>query len=408
MAKPTLWIFCEWYHPNLSSTGWYITGLAEGLSDEYDVNVVCARVPMETGRLPAKQETRNGVAIHRCLYYRPHRNSVASRTLSAIGLALSMGWFALTNVGKGSTAIAVTNPPVLPYVIAAICKRAGAGFVLYIQDLYPQILVKAGLLKPQATLYRLLEGTSRWMYRQSDAIVVDGRDVKWAVEQVSRRTDVRFIPYWADIDLAKRSARADDPTLHRLGLSDKFVVQYSGNMGRMHDLDTIVRAAELLRDHPRIHFLFRGNGFRRARLEDQLAMSTIDNASVLDPVPWSELGDALAACDVGLIALHGNSEGTAVPSRMYNVLAAGRPIVAVADDDSELALLVGENAVGWIVRAGDHEQLARTLAAAESSPELVRSMGERAGATASRYTRAQHVAAFRACLTSVFNVSNGR
>ena len=95
-----------------------------------------------------------------------------------------------------------------------------------------------------------------------------------------------------------------------------------------------------------------------------------------------------------------------MPSRMYNVLAAGRPIVAVADDDSELALLVRENAVGWIVRAGDHEQLARTLVAAESSPELVRAMGERALATAARYTRPLHVAAFSACLRSVFNVSN--
>ena len=162
--------------------------------------------------------------------------------------------------------------------------------------LYPQILVKAGLLKPDARLYRLLEGMSRWIYGRSDAIVVDGRDVKRAVEQISRRTDVRYISYWADTDLVKRGARADDPILRRLGLSDKFVVQYSGNMGRLHDLDTIVRAAELLRDHPRVHFLFRGEGYRRAWLEERLAANAIDNANVLDPVPWSELGEALAAC----------------------------------------------------------------------------------------------------------------
>jgi colanic acid biosynthesis glycosyl transferase WcaI len=406
MAKPTLWIFCEWYHPNLWGTGWYITGLAEGLSIEYDVKVVCARASMDTGDLPPAREVRNGVEIHRCPCFQFDNNSVALRTLSAVGSALSIGWFALTNMGKGSIALAVTNPPALPYVIAAICKWIGTGFVLYIQDLYPEILAKAGLMNPKGNPYRLLESMSRWLYRKSDEIVVDGRDVRRAVEQISGRGDVRFIPYWADIDLVKPGSRRDNRILDNLGLADKFVVQYSGNMGRMHDLDTILRAAELLRDHPRIHFLFRGKGFRRVWLEEYLAAHAIVHATISDPVPWSELGDALSACDIGIISLHKNSGGTAVPSRMYNMLAAGKPIVAVTDDDSELALLVRENSVGWIVEPGDHEQLARMLVAADSSPELVRSIAQRAVLTAARYTRQQHVAAFSSCLRSVLNEPN--
>ena len=130
---------------------------------------------------------------------------------------------------------------------------------------------------------------------------------------------IELIPNWADLEDIAPSDRQENALLSTLGIADRFVVQYSGNIGRTHGIDTLLSAADRLRDD-RVQFLFIGDG-----------------------------ATSLNACDVAVVSLAPGMSGVSVPSRMYNILAAGKPIVAVADDESELARVVREEQVGWVV-----------------------------------------------------------
>jgi glycosyltransferase involved in cell wall biosynthesis len=333
---------------------------------------------------------------------RTNRNNIVTRTIGAIYLTARMALRALSNIKPGDVVLMMTSPPFLPFAIAACCRWTRARSILYVEDLYPEVLSCSGVASPHSIVYRTFDRASLWLYRNVDAIVADGRDAQRVVMRKSGREDVRYIPYWSDTDIVQPQPRNDSAILNRLGLDRHFVVQYSGNMGRTHDLKTILLAAKRLQKNSSIHFLMRGSGFYRPWVEAFVRSNELPNVTMLDYVPWDELANSLAACDVGLIALVKNSGGAAVPSRMYNLLAAGKPIVAVADDDTELAMMVRENGVGWVVSPGDAEELASVLRQAAASPAEIASMQGRARETAVQvYTQSRTVSDFRDCIRSV-------
>lgn len=400
MKRPVLWIFCELYYPELISHGWYITSMAEALADEYDVRVVCTRpAGIHLGR-----EVRNGVTIHRCATLRTNRNNIVTRAIGALYLTAGMAFRALSSIRHGDVVLMLTSPPFLPFAIAVCCRWRRSRSILYVEDLYPEVLSCSGVVSSRSILYRMFDRASLWLYRNVDAIVADGRDAQRVIIRKSGREDVRYIPYWSDTDIVQPLPRNDGAILKGLGLDRHFVVQYSGNMGRTHDLKTILLAARLLQESSNIHFLIRGSGFYRPWVEAFVRDHELRNVTLLDHVPWDELAHSLAACDAGLIALVRNSGGAAVPSRMYNLLAAGKPIIAVADDDTELAMMVRENGVGWVVTPGDAEELASVLRQAEAPTAERTSMKDRAREAAVQiYPRSRTVSEFRECIRSLAN-----
>ena len=291
----------------------------------------------------------------------------------------------------GDIVIVVTNPPSLPFAIAPLARWRGARCVLDVNDLYPDALVCAGLLRASGWPARSLLWLTRCLYRQLDHIVVDGRDAQRLLRARSTGTaPVQFIPYWSDVDLARPARAADD-----------FVVLYAGNMGRLHDLPTVLRAAQLLQDEPRLRWRFRGDGVRRRQSEAFAADQRLANVSFVDARPWTELADVLAEGDVGIIAMQAGSAGMATPSRMYNLLAAGKPIIAITDAGSELADMVLENQAGWTIAPGDAPALAGLLRRLLADRDSVRAAGHRALAASALYPRSRRIEAFRSLLCTL-------
>jgi glycosyltransferase involved in cell wall biosynthesis len=189
-----------------------------------------------------------------------------------------------------------------------------------------------------------------------------------------------IITNWGDVDTVRPS---DDGNAR-----DTFVVQYSGNLGRTHGVETLLAAAEELRGDRSVRFMIIGSGARRATVERRIAAGDLENVTLLPPVPREELGATLNAGDVSVITFLPGMKGVSVPSRMYNVLAAGRPLIAAADPDSEIALLIREEELGWVVDPGDARGLVTAIRAAHAAPELRRAMGARARRLAeARYSR---------------------
>ena len=372
------WIITEVYYPDKTSTAVLLTQLAEGLSASHDVAVLTGPPKESSVRLPAMQQI-GGVTVHRAFGTRGSQHHLASRALNMITVSASIGWKALCNFRRGDRAIVVTNPPVLPYLIAIAARLRGARAILLVYDVYPEVLEVVGIINPNSFVGRIANGLATWLYRQMKAIVVIGRDMRRIVEKHlgSGSNCIVCIPNWTDGEI--RSLPEPDRVLReRLGLTGKFVIQYSGNMGRTHDLEILLRAAERLRSHPDIHFLFVGGGAQKAWITNEAAGNGLPNVTVADWFPRSELSAALSLGDLGVVSFKPGMSGVSVPSRMYNIFASGRPILAISEPDSETACVVAEHQVGFAVLPSDCDALVNTILSAASDRERLREMGARA------------------------------
>lgn len=377
-----IWVVSELYYPEDTSTGYYLTRIAEGLAERGDppVHVLCGRPSYASrGVETARTETHHGVAIRRCWGTTWNKNHLLPRIVNLITLSLSMFFHAGWRFRRGDRVLVVTNPPLLPFVISWACRLKGADCALLIHDVYPDALIGAGLLKPTSLFTKILDRAVRGLYRTVDTIVVLGRDMRDLVlgKLKSEEPSVRIIPNWADTDLIQPRT-GENRILRKLGLSKKFVVQYSGNMGRSHNLEAVALCAERLEDRRDIHFLIAGSGAKKPWLEQTVKEKKLDNVTIIDRLPREELPELLTAGDVALIPFVRGMAGVSVPSRLYNMLAAGMPIIALVDENSEVAKVIDEEQAGRVVPPDDVDSLERAILELAASPETRTEMGRRA------------------------------
>jgi glycosyltransferase involved in cell wall biosynthesis len=253
-----------------------------------------------------------------------------------------------------------------------------------VHDVYPDILVACGLTSRKATSFRFLEKINRLVLRRAESIFCIGRDMS---EHLARARGtgtgdgIKVIPLWADCEEIQPTLRSSNRLLLELGLMDKLVILYAGNMGHPHDIETLVAAIKRLDSDEGIHFLFIGSGPKR-KLLDQMVACGSRNITLLAPRPRSEQNEFLNACDVAILSLVPGMLGLAVPSRTYNLMAAGKPIIALVSECSEVAMVVREEGIGWVVEPGDVERAVQALQAARGSQKLLIEMGSRARQTA--------------------------
>lgn len=395
-----VFVVSELYHPEDSATGYYVTRIAEDLARAFPVRVFCGQPSYEArGTRAPRTEERNGVSIRRCASTRFDRRRLFLRVVNLATLSLSVGLHLLRSVCRGDVVLAVTNPPSLPVVASLVCRLRGARFVFLIHDVYPEALVAAGLLGRDSLAARALARVTRAATETASRVIVLGRDAQALVARKCPKAALRLvrIPNWADLDEIGVRDRATNGLLHELGLLERFVVQYAGNLGATHDIPSLLEAAWLLREDPAVRFLFVGGGARRRRAEAWLAGHPQAPVTFLPRQPRSRLAELLSACDLAVIAFVPGMSGVSVPSRVYNVLAAGKPILAAADASSEPARLIEEEAVGWVVEPGDVPGIAAAVRRAAADRPLLAEMGRRARLVAeTQYGRDQIAERYRA------------
>jgi colanic acid biosynthesis glycosyl transferase WcaI len=377
----TIWVASELYHPELTSTGFFMTGIAEKLAERRRVEVLCGQPTYSMrGTRHARNEIRKGVRIWRAPSTTFDKDRLAGRAMNTLTLTISIFLRALRRMRRGDQLLVVTNPPVLPFAMVLAAKIRGVESVVLIHDLYPDVLVATGMAASDSWVVRSYSSVARWLYDKADRIVVLGRDAR---ELVVRRFAaasgrVIVIPNWSDSSRIRPASEKGDSVRRLMGLEDKFVVQHLGNMGRTHGIESMAEAAEILRQYANIHFMVVGSGFQRDRLLKRVADTGLTNVSVVPPCSDEDLESYLNACDVALISFRSGMAGVSVPSRMYNVMAAGKPILAVADVESEIAQVVSEEAIGVVVRPGDSRALAAAIMAAADNPSQLTNYGSRA------------------------------
>jgi glycosyltransferase involved in cell wall biosynthesis len=272
-------------------------------------------------------------------------------------------------------------------------------------DVYPDVLLPTKLLRYDDVLYKLLQRLTRRMLSSVQGIVALGRDMAELLQSYvgSRSVPIRIIPNWAEPDRIKPRPREENRQLKELSLQEKFVVLHAGTMGRTHGIEDVLEVARRGRSQKDIHFLFAGVGVKRQLVERALREPGANgNLSLLPFVDARDQNELLNACDVAVIAMVGGMCGISVPSRMYNTMAAGKPIVAITDARSELARVIIEEQIGWVVEPGHIDAVIDVLNDARTRPDRLAEIGRRARQVAeTKYTAQAAISAFDSLLREI-------
>jgi glycosyltransferase involved in cell wall biosynthesis len=271
----------------------------------------------------------------------------------------------------------------------------------YLQDIYPDVAVALRKVPDNWAVQRLRKSLFS-VYQRCDRVVVLSGDMKRLLISAGIQQDrIRLVPNWADPDEVF-PVEHNNSFRTRHGLGDQFVVMYSGNLGLTQRLEEFIEAARLLADDRQISFAFVGQGSQRSLLEKLVRQKCLANVRFFDYQPKHELAQSLGAANLHLVPLTRELSQCLMPSKLYGILAAGRPFLTNAVQESELHQLTRQHNIGFTVEPGSPAEIARAIRAAERNPATLKEMSENARRLAvTEFTREKSVEKFRSVLNEV-------
>lgn len=371
-------IVCQVFYPNTQSSSILLTDLALNLQNKNTrITVICGFPNGVDNDIVKRYENFNGIDIYRCGINVNLKAGLWQRATSYISYLLHAGW-KLLFLSEKEIILGVSNPPFLSIVLMIVSLIKNCKYYFIVHDVYPEGLVAVGKLKEQSLITKIWRKLNQFSYRRSEKIVTLGRDMSDLLinNYALDRHKIEYIPNWSLTTSAKPISFGQNDLAHKLEIQSKFVVQYSGNMGLWHDIDTFIRAAASLNNNPDIQFLFIGNGIGQKQAQELAQQLHLTNIIWMDFVPTEQLNTSLTCAHVALISLNSGLEGIAVPCKLYGILASGRAIVAQVPQKSEIAYVIEEEECGFVVPPGDVDGLVVKIEQLFADRDLTNKMGE--------------------------------
>jgi glycosyltransferase involved in cell wall biosynthesis len=384
------------YWPDFGATGQLLTELTQDLKKEcgWDVTVVAGSGSTSSLGIVSR-ETHEGVEILRARGTRFGKRRFLGRFVNYVTFFLSAIWASL-RVGRPDVVVALTDPPIVGLVGFVTAKRTGARFVFLCQDIFPEV---ASVLEDfrSELVNSMLDRVNRFLVGRADRIVALGDTMKKRlVDGKGAPADrVTVIHNWADSSVIAPGDKRNEFSREH-GLADRFVVMHSGNMGLSQNLDLLLDAAATIEDAV---FLFVGDGARKGFLEEESRRRDLVNVRFLPYQPRERMRDSYATADVFIVSLKSGLAGYIVPSKLYGILAAGRPYVAAVDEDSEVAAITRERDSGLVVAPGDVRGLVHAIEKLRNNLDLARRLGENARRASTHFERRKQVRAYHDLFT---------
>lgn len=385
VERKYLAVICQHFYPEMLSTGLFMTHIATGLVQKgWTIRVYCSR----PSYLPEAENPQNapgyinyqGVEVIRVPTLSTARNTLPRRLINAITFLLSIAWHLFRDRKELLGVVNTTNPPFLG-VVAWLAKwLLGLPYLTIVHDIYPDVAVQTEVLTQHSPVTWLWERITRLIFNGSAGLVVIGRDMAELVRTKLRRhkaVPLTLIPHWAESTVVYPVPKAENRFIQQHGLAGHFVVQYSGRMGRVHNLEELVEAAAQLQDTS-VLFQFIGDGAKRKLLEDRVQEIGLTNVQFLPYQPYELMAHVLSAADCAVVALDSRCNGVSVPSKTYGLLAAARPVLALMDPASEIGQMVKESDCGIVLPGATGATIAETIRALLADPARLAAMGENA------------------------------
>lgn len=362
-SKQQLWIISELFPPDETSTSYILGEIANTMVQKYKVGVICGpEIYDKRKKLDAnnKFKLHESIEVYRAVGADLDKNTTKGKVLSFILMSRRMMVLVRKYVCAGDKVLMVTNPALMIPLMARLKKKIGFELNILVHDVFPENTRPAGLKLP---VYGLFKHIFDKAYTKADQLIVLGRDMANVLEQKvgkGRSPKITIIENWADIDNIK-------PQPFPKG---KVILEYAGNIGRVQGLEKVM---DMLPEDVELHLY--GTGAR----EEKLKAREQKNVFFHGPYFRSLQNEVLAACDIALVTLQEGMYGLGVPSKTYNILASGRPILFFGPKDSEIDLLIREKGIGYCgwpekwdkVALAEMGKRARVLAETEYSENII-------------------------------------
>lgn len=368
------------FYPDTEATGQYLTELCEDLSRQgHHITVVCGRsyyVSNETDFFLIRKEKHGSINIVRANGTTLPKSFLFLRLIN-LGTYFLLAFLAGFLVKeKPDVVIAQTDPPVLGLLGLFFSKKYKAKFVYSCKDIYPEVGIITGRLTNPVLNY-LLEKINVLSFKSSDKVLCLGEDMKNEIKGKGvDEKKIIVIHDWADTDDLYPINEDENLFLIKNSLKDKFIIMYSGNIGLAQGLDNLIEVAVELKHNSNLMFLLIGEGANKKVLQQRVKNLRLKNIMFLPYQPKSELRFSLSAPNIHLITLQGGLKGVMVPSKVYGIMACGKPFLACVDRESEIHTIAKRFNCGLTVLSGDVENMVKALEWSMNHPDEIKQMGK--------------------------------
>ncbi|HDX9579056.1 glycosyltransferase family 4 protein [Bacillus cytotoxicus] len=381
MKKDVL-IMCQYFYPEYVSSATLPTELAEDLVEKgLSVDVLCG-YPKEyyEGEQVSTKEDYKGVNISRVKYTEFNNKSKFGRIINFFSFFIAI-LLRLPSLFKYKCVLVYSNPPILPLVPYLISRISKTKFIFVAFDIYPDNALKLGAIKKGGMIEKLMLYINRKVYTYASGIVALGNEMRnYMIKQkiAIKPEKIKVIPNWYSEKKLPSSSTINNEEFRELREKWPFIVLYSGNMGTAQDMDTILQCISRLKKREDVLFLFTGHGNKVNYVKEYLISNEVSNAKVYGFLLGTDYTDVLKIADVCLVSLAEGIEGIGVPSKTYGYLAAGKPVLAIMSDETDIAKNLYEYNAGGSVKQGDAERLEMLITKYMDSKDQLKVSGNNA------------------------------
>lgn len=384
--KKKLLIYAHYFYPDVASTGQILAELAEGMIDAFDITVICV-VPSYSGVIEEKYKSKRiyiedykGIKLVRVRVPEFTKSNKISRIKNLLAYFFN-SLIATAKIEKQDYIYTISQPPILGGVLGVLGKWIKGGKLIYnIQDFNPEQTIAVGYAKNKLLLNTVM-AVDKFSCKNSDKVIVVGRDMQETLKNRFNNKKVPsnvFINNWINekeiYPLDQNHPKIID-FKEKYNLKDKFIIMYSGNIGLYYDLENIIKVIGEFKDREDVVFAFIGDGTVKSKIEEYVTNNNLNNVTFIPYQDKADLIYSLNAADIHWVVNAKGIKGVSVPSKLYGVMAAGKPVLGVLDEGSEARLIVEECNCGVCIEPGNYIEISRNIEYILNNKELIKSLG---------------------------------
>lgn len=384
--KKKLLIYAHYFYPDVASTGQILAELAEGMIDTFDITVICV-VPSYSGVIEEKYKSKRiyieeykGIKLVRVRVPEFKKSNKISRIKNLLAYFFN-SLIATAKIEKQDYIYTISQPPILGGVLGVLGKWIKGGKLIYnIQDFNPEQTIAVGYAKNKLLLNTVM-AVDKFSCKNSDKVIVVGRDMQETLKNRFNNKKVPsnvFINNWIN-EKEIYPLDQNHPKIvafkEKYNLQDKFIIMYSGNIGLYYDLENIIKVIGEFKDREDVVFAFIGDGTVKSKIEEYVTNNNLNNVTFIPYQDKADLIYSLNAADIHWVVNAKGIKGVSVPSKLYGVMAAGKPVLGVLDEGSEARLIVEECNCGVCIEPGNYKEISRNIEYILNNKELIKSLG---------------------------------
>lgn len=384
--KKKLLVYAHYYYPDVASTGQILKELCEGMKDTFDITVICV-VPSYSGVIDEKYKTQriyneeiNGINVIRVRVPEFQKSNKLSRIKNLLSYFFN-SLLATLKLEKHDYIFTISQPPILGGLLGVLGKWIKGGKLIYnIQDFNPEQTMAVGYSKNKLLLSSVMM-VDKFNCKKSDEVIVVGRDMQETLKNRFNNKKVpknTFINNWID-EKEIYPLEQNHPKIiafkKKYNLQDKFIIMYSGNIGLYYDLENIIKVIGKFNGIDDVVFVFVGDGTVKNKIENYVKENKLSNVTFIPYQDKADLVYSLNAADIHWVVNAKGIKGVSVPSKLYGVMAAGKPVLGVLDKGSEARLIVDECNCGLCTEPGNYDEIYKKIDFILNNKEEIKKLG---------------------------------